>query len=126
MPVTPYQPMAPAKRCTSTEDMWETLAKRAKPQVSIQPLQAAQSPKAKVSLEWGLPVWTSARGPEGSGYLPTACGRFSISKDAHELGFTYTAWKRDKQPAMNLGCRRTSDEAKLLCEADELESEASK
>jgi hypothetical protein len=121
----PYSPLHEPQKHVTQEDMWEKLARNTKPQAQVS--NAAQSPKAKVSLQWNPPVWTSSHGPLGSGYLLTACGRFTVSKDAHELGFTYSAWrrhpdmfangKRYKEMPEPLGCCRTSDEAKQLCEA---------
>jgi hypothetical protein len=112
--VMPYSPIHPAQEPATQEDMWAKLARNAKPEVKITP-DAAQSPKEKSApLEWQKPVRTS---PQGAGYVLTVCGRFSISKDGHEMGFTYTAWKRDTEPATNLGAVRTREEAEKLCEA---------
>lgn len=112
-----YQPMHPPVRHVTQEEMWETLAKHAKPPVSVKALPAAQSPKEKSPpLEWGEPKRTSA---EGAGYVRTVCGRFSVSKDGNKTdGFSYTAWSRATTPATNLGCRLKKEEAMALCEAD--------
>jgi hypothetical protein len=112
--VMPYQPMGAPQNHVTQEDMWAKLAKNAKPEVKIPP-EATQSPKEKSGpLEWQKPVRTS---PHGAGYVLSQCGLFSISKDGHELGFSYTAWKRNTDPATNLGCVRTKEEAEKLCEA---------
>lgn len=71
-------------------------------------------PPPREPLKWEKPVKTSAH---GAGYVLTTCGLYSISKDGHEMGFSYTAWKRNTTPATNLGCVRTREEAEKLCEA---------
>ena len=108
--------MHPPQKVVTQEEMWEKLAKHAKPQVSVKPLPAAQSPKEKSTpLEWLKPIRTSAA---GAGYVQTVCGRFSISKDGNPTdGFSYTAWSRATTPATNLGCSIVKDEAIAMCEA---------
>lgn len=111
----PYQPMRRPEQSHTQEDMWKTLARHAKPDIQISP--ETQSPKEKAPLEWKDPVWTSRHGPNGAGYRETVCGRFTISKDAHELGFSYTAWRRESEfPPTTLGVKRTAKEAMALCE----------
>jgi len=111
----PYQPMRPVQKGVTQEDMWKTLARHAKPDIQANP--ETQSPQAKAPLEWKPPVWTSPRGPEGAGYRETVCGRFTISKDAHELGFSYAAWRREKEfPPTMLGIKKTGNDALKLCE----------
>lgn len=113
----PYQPMKRPGKDITQEDMWKTLARHAKPEVDVQVQPAAQSPKEKSALHWNEPIWTSPHGPNGAGYRETVCGRFTISKDAHELGFSYTAWKREAQfPPTSLGVKATAKEAMKLCE----------
>src|SRR3569833_1081710 len=112
----PYQPMRRPEKGVSQEDMWKTLAKHAKPDIQVHP--ETQSPQEKAPLEWREPVWTSPHGQNGAGYRETACGRFTISKDAHELGFSYTAWKRESAfPPTVLGVEANAKEAMELCEA---------
>jgi hypothetical protein len=113
--LTPYQPMRRPDKGVTQEDMWKTLAKHAKPDIQISP--EAQSPKEKAPLEWKDPVWTSQHGQNGAGYRETVCGRFTISKDAHELGFSYTAWRREASiPPTILGLGASAKEAMKLCE----------
>lgn len=118
--------MHPPLKQVSQEEMWQTLAKHAKPQVSVKPLPAVPSPKEKSApLEWLKPVRTS---DEGAGYVQTVCGRFSVSKDGNKTdGFTYTAWRRHpdvmeegklrKVMPDNLGCTTDREQAKAWCEA---------
>ncbi len=116
MAATPYSPMGKPEKHVTQQQMWETLAKRAKPQVAVRP--ETQSPQAKAPLEWKEPVWTSDRGNRGSGYLETVCGRFTISRTEHELGYSYSAWRREAEfPPTSLGVVSNLDEAKKLCEA---------
>lgn len=109
--IQPYSPMHEPQKHVSADRMAEILAKNARPKVEI--VVARKEP-----LTWQDPVKT---GPHGTGYMLSVCGRFSIEKSTHELGYTYCAWdlstKTDKAQAMNLGCRRTKDEAIALCEA---------
>lgn len=112
----PYQPMRRPEKGVTQEDMWKTLAKHSKPDVQVLP--ETQSAQQKSGLEWKDPVWTSQNGPNGAGYRETVCGRFTISKDAHELGFSYTAWRREASfPPTILGLKPTAKEAMALCEA---------
>ncbi len=112
MAATPYVPMGKSQKQVTQKQMWETLTKRAKPKVEVHP-EAQKAP-----LEWKEPVWTSQHGPNGAGYRETVCGRFTISKDAHELGFSYTAWRRESEfPPTILGLKSTAKEAMALCEA---------
>jgi hypothetical protein len=93
--------------------MMEKLAQRAAGTVSVD-----VTPK-KEPLKWQKPVKTGAH---GQGYMLSECGQFSVTKDMHELGFSYSAW--DIRPKMrgaivatHLGIARTKDEAIALCEA---------
>lgn len=116
-PQAPYVPMHAPQKHVSQEEMWEKLAKHAKPQVSVKPLPAGQSPKEKSALEWEKPVRTGER----SGYVRTVCGRYSITKDVSGDSVTYSAWRRasDKRSVpVNLGCRSDRESATALCEAD--------
>jgi hypothetical protein len=109
--LTPYQPMRPATPEVSMSRMQEILARNAHVDVKV------ESPK-KEPLQWQKPVKT---GTHGQGYMLSECGQFSVTKDMHELGFSYTAWdirpKKLGQMATNLGCVRTREEAEKLCEA---------
>jgi hypothetical protein len=106
----PYQPMHPAPAEISQDRMQEILARNARIDVKVEP--------KKEPLQWQKPVKTGAH---GQGYMLSECGKFSVTKDMHELGFTYTAWDRRPttggQMATNLGCKLTKDEAIALCEA---------
>lgn len=116
--MTPYQPMGPRTVPAGDEQvagMFRKLASRAGVNVSVCP--ETQSPQAKSILEWRDPVWTSQHGSNGAGYRETVCGRFTISKDGHELGFSYTAWRREAEfPPTLLGVKATAKEAMNLCE----------
>lgn len=109
--ITPYIPMHPKVPDVSIDRMQEILARNAKIEVKV------EQPK-KEPLKWQKPTKT---GDHGQGYMLSECGRFSITKDMHELGFSYTAW--DCRPtklgkmAENLGCRLKKDDAIALCEA---------
>ena len=108
--------------------MWETLAKYTKPPSSISNNvpDERQSPKEKLRrpLAWLEPVKTGRL----SGYVLTACGGYSISKDVSGESVSYTAWKclpdlqrhgkPWKQMPVNLGCVTTRAEAEALCAAD--------
>lgn len=114
-PLMPYQPMKRPEKGVTQEDMWKTLAKHAKPDIQIGPKTQSAQPKAP--LEWKDPVWTSDRGNRGSGYQETVCGLFTISRTEHELGYSYSAWRRESEfPPTSLGVVSSSDEAKKLCE----------
>jgi hypothetical protein len=106
--IQPYSPIREPQKEVSQEEMWAKLAKHTKPRVEVK-LPAETRP-----LEWQKPVKTS---PHGAGYMLSACGKFSVTKDMHELGFSYTAWLRTTQPATNLGCKLKKEEAMALCEA---------
>lgn len=106
--ITPYVPMHPKTPEVPMSRMQEILARNtARVEVKIEP-------PPREPLKWEKPVKTSAH---GAGYVLTTCGLYSISKDGHEMGFSYTAWKRNTTPATNLGCVRTREEAEKLCEA---------
>lgn len=116
-PQAPYVPMHAPQKHVTQEEMWEKLAKHAKPQVSVKPLPAGQSPKEKFALEWEKPVRTGER----SGYMLETLGRYSISKDANATEVTYTAWRRATtrdHVAVNLGCAMKREEAEALCQTD--------
>lgn len=103
--------MRKEEKYVSQEDMWAKLAKHSSPKVEITP-QAGEAPKEQLpALVWLEPVKTGRR----SGYVLTACGAYSISKDASESSETYTAWRRGDPPT-NLGCVMTKAEAEKLCE----------
>lgn len=111
----PYSPMHAPRKNVTTEAMWQTLAKHSS--LPIKPPEEGQTPKAelRVPLLWLDPVKT---GPI-SGYVLTACGQFSISKDSVRGAPMYTAWdRRPPKPAMaiNLGVRLERVEAERLCE----------
>lgn len=111
-----YSPMHKPAKAVSQEDMWETLAKHSKSEVRIHRENVGQTPKAelRVPLQWLDPVKT---GPI-SGYVLTACGQFSISKDSVRGAPMYTAWdRRPPKPAMaiNLGVRLERKDAEHLC-----------
>ena len=113
--IQPYSPMHGPQKEVSQEEMWAKLAKHVKPKVEVKLQNEARSPKEKAApIEWQKPIRTSTH---GAGYMLSACGRFSVTKDMHELGFTYTAWLRTTHPATNLGCRLKKEEAMALCEA---------
>jgi len=100
--------MRKAEKYVSQETMWEKLARHSKPSVAV------ATPKAELPpLQWLEPVKTGKR----SGYVLTACGAYSISKDASENSVSYTAWKRGDPPT-NLGCVATRAEAEMLIEAN--------
>lgn len=105
--------MREAQKHVTQEDMWNTLSKHAKPQVHVQVSPAVATPKAELRvLQWEKPVKTGRL----SGYVRTACGRFSISKE--EVGdneVLYTAWVMGKTPS--LGTVTTREAAEKLCEA---------
>lgn len=108
----PYQPMgtrAPPAGDAEVAKMMSKLASRAsaiRPQLKKEP------------LKWQDPVKT---GPHGTGYMLSECGRFSIVKTMHELGFTYSAFdlstKTGSGVATCLGCKGLKEEAIALCEA---------
>ena len=101
--------MRKAEKFVSQEEMWSKLAKHSKSSVAV----ATAQPEPLVWLE---PVKTGRR----SGYVLTACGGFSISKDDCGTSVGYTAWDRRVVPpamAINLGCVATKEEAEMLCEA---------
>ena len=113
--VTPYQPLGPRTPPAGDAEvakMMEKLAQRSAGNVPV-----TVEPK-KEPLLWQKPVKTGAH---GQGYMLSECGQFSVTKDMHELGFSYTAWdirpKKLGQMAANLGCVRTREEAEKLCEA---------
>jgi hypothetical protein len=119
----PYNPMRKAEKYVTQEDMWTTLARHLSPNVQVQLPQEVPTPKAE--LRWLEPVRTGRL----SGYVLTACGRYSISKDIGQGdAVTYTAWKRLpdlerhgkpwKQMPVNLGCALTRAEAEQLCTKD--------
>lgn len=111
--VTPYQPIRPATSEVSVSRMQEILARNTHIDVKAEP------PK-KEPLKWQKPVKTGAH---GQGYMLSECGQFSVTKDMHELGFSYSAW--DIRPKMrgaivatHLGSPgQTKEEAIALCEA---------
>jgi hypothetical protein len=99
----------PEKHITQ-EDMWATLAKHSPVPAPVKPPEAGVSPKEKLpALQWLEPVKTGAN----AGYVRTACGQFSISKDSVFGRAMYTAWKLK----VELGIRPTRIEAEGLCEA---------
>lgn len=110
----PYQPMGPRTPPAGDAEVAKMMSKlAARASVVVQP-----EPK-KEPLQWQGPVKT---GPHGTGYMLSVCGRFSIVKTMHELGFTYSAWDRstksaDGAMATSLGCKGTKEEAIALCEA---------
>lgn len=89
--------------------MWAKLAKHTKANVEVK--------VTAMPLQWQKPVRT---GSNGSGYLLSQCGRFSVTKDVmdDEKAVTYTAWRRASTPATNLGCVSTKDAAIALAQAD--------
>lgn len=101
MSQAPYSPMRKAEKFVSQEEMWTKLARHAKPTIVV-----------KAPLEWLEPVRTGKR----SGYVLTACGLWSISKDDSGTSVSYTAWKRSTDPATNLGCVASRAEAERLIE----------
>jgi hypothetical protein len=111
----PYSPIRAPEKHVSEEDMWAKLAKRTKPLVSINPPQAAQTPKAELRvLEWLKPVRTG----EGTATVKTACGRFRIDRVTSQASVGYTCWQmRPGHLNERLGCADDPDKAKRLCEA---------
>ncbi len=112
--------MHPPQKVVSQGDMWETLARHAKAEVQIHRGKAGKTaqPELRVreTLVWQKPVRTG----ENSGYLLSACGRFSISKDCVKGTPMYMAWLRKEPPhdSKNLGVRLTLIEAQHLCELE--------
>jgi hypothetical protein len=104
-----YSPIHPPRKHVSQEEMWTTLAKHAKANVEVK--------VTAMPLEWLKPVRT---GSNGSGYLLSQCGRFSVTKDVmdDEKTVTYTAWSRATPPPANLGCVSTKEEAIAIAQAD--------
>lgn len=102
-----YQPIRAPQKHVSQEEMWATLSKHAKTNVEV----------TAMPLEWQKPVRT---GSNGSGYLLSQCGRFSVTKDVmdDEKTATYTAWSRATTPATNLGCVSTKEAAIALAQTD--------
>jgi hypothetical protein len=122
--IQPYSPLHEPQKVVTQEDMWTTLARHV-PEGSLKPPQATQSPKEKsVPLEWHKPVRTGER----SGYVLTACGRYSITKDAHGEAVTYSAWKRlpdtirdgrpYKEMPIPLGVFKIRADAEAICRID--------
>jgi hypothetical protein len=107
----PYVPMGKPQKQVTFGRMAEILAKNAKPKVDVEVAK-------KEPLQWNEPVKT---GPH-SGYMESACGRFTVTKSAHELGWIYCAHDRvtkNDQGGMAtcLGCKPTKEEALALIEA---------
>lgn len=100
-----YQPIHEPQRHVSQEEMWAKLAKHSAPKVEIQIPKVGETPKAQ--LQWLDPVKT---GPQ-SGYVETACGLWSVTKEGKGL---YFAWKR---PNTDLGTAATVDDGKAICQA---------
>lgn len=115
--IAPYVPFPVSQKHVTQEDMWQTLAKHAKPQVQIP--NETQSPQAKpaVTLEWEEPVWTSA--DHSTGYILSRCGHWSVSKVRTGPVTNYEACKRptrsSPQPEL-LDIKPTPDEAKRVCQ----------
>src|ERR1043166_8730505 len=102
--VTPHQPMGQSQKHVSHAHMAEILARNAKPKVEV---VVQREP-----LKWKDPVKT---GPH-SGYIESECGRFTVTKSPHELGWNYCAHDRitkNDQGGMAtcLGCKPTKEEA---------------
>lgn len=115
--VTPYQPLGPRTPPAGDAEVAEMMEKLARRSAGNVPVSIAPQ---KEPLRWQKPKKTGAH---GQGYMLSECGQFSVTKDMHELGFSYLAW--DIRPKMRgaivatqLGpvCR-TKDEAIALCEA---------
>jgi hypothetical protein len=110
----PYQPMGPRPAPAGDAEVARMMSKlTARAHIAVQ-LEPKKEP-----LKWRNPVKT---GPHGTGYMLSECGRFSIVKTMHELGFTYSAWDLSTKTAEGamatlLDCRRTKEEAIALCEA---------
>lgn len=107
----PYSPMHGPQKALTQEDMWSTLSKHCP--IPSQTPQVVATPKAEPPpLVWEKPVKTG----EISGYMLSADGAFSVSKDSVRGAPMYSAWKRNTDPATNLGVRLTLAEAQHLCE----------
>jgi hypothetical protein len=109
----------PEKQVTQ-EDMWKILERHTGAPIQRKSSLVGESPKEKLRepLKWGEPVRTGRL----SGYVLTACGRYSISKDVGVGDFiTYTAWRvrmsSYEQPVL-LGCRTSRIEAERIAQAD--------
>jgi hypothetical protein len=110
----PYQPMGPRTPPAGDTEVAKMMSK-----LVARTSAAVRTHPKKEPLKWQDPVKT---GPHGTGYMLSACGRFSIAKTTHELGFTYSAWdlsskSADGGMATSLGCVGTKDEAIARCEA---------
>jgi len=113
----PYSPMhAPAKAVTQ-EKMWDVLAKHTP---GFKPPKAGETAqpdlRVREPLVWLKPVKTG----DGSGYVLTQCGRFSIEKRPVNGAPMYMAWLRKDPPhdSVTLGIRTTLKEAEHLCELE--------
>lgn len=96
--------------------MWTTLAKRAKPQVSIQVPETVPTaqPELRPLLEWLKPVVTGI----GTAMLKSTCGRFRIDRVTTQASVGYTCWEiRPGELNKRLGAVDEPDAAKRLCEA---------
>jgi len=114
--VMPYQPLGPRTPPAGDAEVAKMMAKLAQRSAGNAP--ASVTPQ-KEPLKWQNPKKTGAH---GQGYMLSECGQFSVTKDMHELGFSYSGW--DIRPKMrgaivatHLGVCRTKEEAIALCEA---------
>lgn len=113
----PYSPMRAPEKHVTQEDMWETLKKHAQSEVELQlSKREGQTPKAELPVRKPLKWQKAVKTGEISGYMLSADGAFSVSKDSVRGKPMYSAWKRDTDPATNLGVRLTLLEAQHLCE----------
>lgn len=118
-PQAPYVPVHRAPIATADEQqrMLEKLARRAKPQVSVQISNTGETPKAELRLlEWEKPRRTG----EGRAVMFSTCRTFRIDKVTTRTASDYTIWKLAAirgELNQRLGCVDEPDKAKALCEA---------
>lgn len=116
MALTPYSPIHGPEKMVTQEDMWRVLEKHG----GTRP-EAVQTPKAEPAVALQPLVWlTPVKTGDGSGYVLTQCGRFSIEKRKVKGKSMYMAWLRKEPPheSISLGIRLTRREAEHLCELE--------